>query len=57
MAAVVSEPLRFGIACYNDETNISELIYWILVVVSILYKPILTRSHLVGRTKVQLLRA
>ena len=56
MIVDVSKPLRFGIACYSDEINICELIYWMLIVVAILYKPILTRCHLVGRNKEQILR-
>lgn len=48
--------LRFGIACYSDEINIYESIYWLLIVVSTLYKPVFTRSYLVGRSKVQFLR-
>lgn len=56
MVIGTNKPLRFGIACYSDEINIYEWIYWLLIVVSTLHQAIPTRSHSMGRSKVQLLR-
>lgn len=55
MVADVSKPLSLGVACDDDVINISEVVYWMLMAVSILYKPILTRPHFVGGSKEQLL--
>lgn len=46
MIADVSKSTQFGIAGYNGVINISELLYWMLMV---LYKPTVNQVSLCGK--------